>query len=60
MIHHENEAFFATATLDDVAAIARRLGFEILKEDRVETTYIAHPTAHIRTLYRCKLMVGRK
>jgi carnosine N-methyltransferase len=60
MLHHEDEAFFTTATLDDVTAIARRVGFQIVKEDRVETTYIAHPTSHIRTIYRCKLSVARK
>jgi carnosine N-methyltransferase len=60
MLHHGSDEFFSTSTLEDVVSIARGSGFQIVKEDRVETTYIAHPTAHIRTLYRCKLMVGRK
>jgi carnosine N-methyltransferase len=60
MLHHGDDEFFSTATLDDVSAIARRVGFQIIREERIETTYIANPQAHVRTLYRCRLCVARK
>jgi carnosine N-methyltransferase len=60
MLHHPDGQFFTTATFDDVAAITRKVGFQIIREERIETTYIAHPTSHIKTVYRCKLTVARK
>ena len=60
MLHHGDENFFSTAALDDLTLLARNARFQILKEDRIETTYIQNPRAHIKTLYRCKFFVARK
>jgi carnosine N-methyltransferase len=60
MLHHGDDDFFSTATLEDLTRISRTVGFQVLREDRIETTYIANPRGHIRTLYNCKLLVTRK
>jgi carnosine N-methyltransferase len=60
MLHHGDDAFFTTQTLEDVSRIAAGVGFEIIREERIETTYIANPAAHIRTMYKCKLSVARR
>jgi carnosine N-methyltransferase len=60
MLHHGDDDFFSTGTLEDLVRIAKGTGFQIVKEDRIETTYIGNPRGHIRTLYYCKLMVARK
>jgi carnosine N-methyltransferase len=60
MLHHGDDQFFTTQTLEDVARIAVGVGFEIIREERIETTYIANPAAHVKTVYRCKLSVARK
>ena len=60
LLHDSEDEFFTSAALDDLTLMAQRARFQIIKEDRVETSYIVNPKAHIRTLYRCKFFVARK
>lgn len=60
VLHAHEDDFFSRGTAEDVLNFAKKKGFQILKQNSVETTYTVNPKSHMQTIYRCKFFVARK
>lgn len=60
LLHRCEDNFFSTMTLDDLKKIAIETGFQIIKEERVETTYIENPKSHLKSSYNCQFLILQK
>ncbi|GAA5874463.1 hypothetical protein JCM16303_005861 [Sporobolomyces ruberrimus] len=60
--HFENdhEARSIELPLEDVKDLARRIGFEILEEKEIETSYTSNPKSLLRHVYTASFWVARK
>lgn len=60
MMHRSDDDFFAKYTYEDVLKIAEKVGFTIIREARIDTSYIENPHTNIKTLYKCQFLVAQK
>ncbi|KAH0793232.1 carnosine N-methyltransferase [Histomonas meleagridis] len=60
LLHRCDDNLFSSMTLTDLVQITEEMGFQIVKDDRVYTTYCQNPKSHIRSSYRCQFLVARK
>lgn len=60
MMHRCDDDFFAKYTFTDIPRIAQKVGFTIIRESRIDTSYIENPHTNIKTLYKCQFLVVQK
>ena len=60
MMHRADDDFFAKASFNDINKMAQKIGFNVIKESRIDTTYVENPRNNIKTTYRCQLLVSQK
>ncbi|OHS96943.1 hypothetical protein TRFO_02085 [Tritrichomonas foetus] len=60
MMHRADDDFFAKASFNDIPRIAQNAGLTIIRESRIETSYIENPNTNIKTNYRCQFLVAQK
>lgn len=60
LLHRCEDSFFSTMTLNDLKKVAIETGFQVIKEERVETTYIENPKSHLKSSYNCQFLVLQK
>lgn len=58
--HNPEVGFFAPLTLEDIDMMAKDAGFEIVEQNRIETSYSQNPRTHARTRYNVQFSVYRK
>lgn len=60
MMHRADNDFFAKYTFYDIPRIAQKKGFKIIRESRIDTSYIENPHTNVKTLYKCQFLVTQK
>lgn len=55
--HEVNQGFFATATLDDIDAMAAKVGFAVRESKTINTSYAQNPKSHVIKRYDARLTV---
>ena len=60
VIHESDDMFFPEITQKDILLIAKRLGFKVVKEQQVKTSYIQNLKGHMFRQYNCQLTVFQK
>ena len=58
--HNPNVGYFAPLTYEDIDIMAKRAGFEIIEQKRIETTYSQNPRSHVMNKYNVAYTVYRK
>lgn len=59
-MHHCEDMFFARSTQEDVIKMAEKIGFKIISQEFILTSYASNPASHIIDRYRSTFFVARK
>lgn len=59
-LHNSDDDFFCPFSFEDLVQYSIEAGFELIEEQKYETSYSLNPKNHITTKYRCTLNVFRK
>lgn len=60
MMHRSDDDFFAKSSFYDTVKIAQKIGFTVVRESRIDTSYIENPHTNVKTLYKCQFLVVQK
>lgn len=60
LMHRSDDDFFPSYTFTDIPKIANKIGYTIIRDTRLDTTYTENPNTNIRTNFTCQLLIAQK